>query len=100
MDAIADALVYAVTYINCRGEDGDEEFLDDDVGALESIAACLRNTTPAEQDALATAAERALAEERSSRKPRPKFLRDYAHWMEEMFVEGWKGNRRVPVGGS
>jgi len=96
MDAIADALVYAVAYINCRGDEGDDDLLDDDVGALESIAGYLRNTTPAEQDALAAAAERAVAAERAHSHPREKFVRDYATWMEEMFVDGWVGNRRVP----
>jgi hypothetical protein len=100
MNAIADALVYAVTFINCRGDedddDDDDDSLDDDVGALESIAGCLQNITPAEQDALAAAADRALAAEKTLKRPRKKFLHDYAHWMEEMFVDGWEGNRRVP----
>lgn len=95
MNAIADALVYAVTYINCRGDENDDELLDGDVGALESIAACLRDSSPAEQDALAAAAERALASEKTLKRPRKEFLHDYAHWMEEMFVQGWEGNRRV-----
>lgn len=94
MDAIADALVYAAVYINLRGAD-DDEFADDDVGALESIAAFLHSTTPADQDALAAAAERALAAEKKSKRPRKKFIHDFGHWMEEMFVEGWAGNRRV-----
>jgi hypothetical protein len=95
MDAIADALVYAVTFINSRGDEDDDDSLDEDVGALESIASCLQSITPAEQDALASAAERALAAEKTLKRPRKKFLHDYAHWMEEMFVEGWEGNRRV-----
>jgi hypothetical protein len=38
MGAIADALVYAVSYINCRPLDDHEGRYDDgDVGALESI---------------------------------------------------------------
>ena len=61
MDAMADALIFAVTYINCRGDDEDDEFVDD-VGALESIAAFLQNATAVEQGALAAAADRALAQ--------------------------------------
>jgi hypothetical protein len=25
----------------------------------------------------------------------PEFLQDYSRWMEDMFGEGWQGNRRV-----
>jgi hypothetical protein len=97
MEAIADALVYAVAYINCRGiEHSKSRYDNGDVGALESIAGMLYNATPAEEDALA-AAERALAAERGSAQPRPEFVQDYERWMEELFGEGWSGNCRVPV---
>jgi hypothetical protein len=91
MNAIADAIVYAVTYINCR-DVGDD---DDDVGALESIADLLHKSTAAEQDQLAAAAERALEEERSSASPREDFVRDYEYWMEEMFGDSWSKTCRV-----
>ena len=52
MKAMANALVYAVTYISLRERDD----LDSDVGALESIAADLRSATEQELDALAAAA--------------------------------------------
>src|SRR6202034_3993484 len=52
MKAIADALVYAVTYINLRGGEN-EAYADDDVGALESIAGMLHSATAEEEDALA-----------------------------------------------
>jgi hypothetical protein len=97
MDAIAAALVLAVVHITCRGEEGDDEQLDEDVGALEGIAAYLRNCTPAEEDALAAAADGAATAERACKRPNKKLLHDYEHWMEEMFVEGWEGNRRVPA---
>jgi hypothetical protein len=100
MDAIANALVYAVSYINCRGiEDSESRYDDGDVGALESIAAMLRDATVAEEDALAAAAERALAAERASASLRAEFVRDYARWMEDMFGEGWQGNWRLPIRG-
>lgn len=96
MEAIADALVYAVSYINCRPlEDHESRYDDGDVGALESIAAFLYAATAAEEDALAAAAERALAAEQASPQPRPEFVRDYQRWMEDIFGEGWDGNRRV-----
>jgi hypothetical protein len=85
MHAIADALVYAVSYINCSALDDESRDDDGDVGALESIAAYLRDATPAERDALAAAAERALAAEQSSPQPRHEFVRDYSRWMEDMF---------------
>jgi hypothetical protein len=54
MKSIADALVYAVTYINLIGAK-DEVYDDDDVNALESIAGMLNSATEEEQDALAAA---------------------------------------------
>jgi hypothetical protein len=100
MQAIADALVYAVAYINCRPlEDRESRYDDGDVGALESIAGLLHDATPAEEDALAAAAERAMAAELASPQPRPEFVRDYQRWMEDIFGEGWQGNRRVSVEG-
>ena len=96
MDAIADALVYAVTYINCRGLENSECRYDDgDVGALESIAGFLYAASPAEEDALAAAAERALAAELAGPR-RPEFVRGYRRWMEDIFGEDWQANRRVP----
>jgi hypothetical protein len=98
MDAIADALVYAVTYVDRHGADQAESLFEGDVGALDRIAASLRNATPVEEDALAAAAERAGTAERAAPTPRPAFVRNYERWMEAMFGEGWQGNRRVPVG--
>jgi hypothetical protein len=95
MDAIAQALVLAVAHINCRGEEGDDELLQEDVAALDGIAAYLRRCTPAEEDALAAAAEQAAAAERSRKRPNKELLHDYEYWMQEMFVDGWEGNRRV-----
>lgn len=100
MNSIADALVYAVSYINCRFfENAQSKYDDEDVGALESIAGFLHNASPAEENALAAAAERALAKERASPQPRLEFVRDYERWMEDMFGEGWLGNRRSPDAG-
>ena len=92
MRAIADALVYSVTYINLWPDER-EEF--DDVGALESIAAFLQDASTEEQDALAAAAERALTEELAAAQPRGNFVADYRTWMEDMFGEPWVGNKRT-----
>lgn len=92
MDSIADALVYAVTYINSRDV---QDELDEDVGALESIAAFLADATSPEQDALAAAVKRALNAERSSAARREDFVRDLSTWMEDMFGDEWSGNDRL-----
>lgn len=90
---IADALVYAVTYINCRETD-DDDCEQDDVGALESLAGLLEDCGEAEKDALAAAASRALAAELRSPSPRDAFVDDYSTWMEDIFGEDWTGNER------
>lgn len=96
MEKLADALVYAVSYINCRDEDGDETYLRDDVKALEWLAHILHQATSEEQDALAAAAKRALAAELAAgAPPTSKWVRDYDTWMHDMFGEGWLGNERV-----
>jgi hypothetical protein len=93
MTAIADALVYAVTFISLWDNEQDE-FDDENTGALESIMGMLNDATDAEKDALAAAAETALACEKASPRPRSKFIQDYGAWMEEMFGEEWVGNKR------
>jgi hypothetical protein len=90
MKAMANALVYAVTYVSLR--EGDDE--DSDVGALEPIAGELQSAGKRELDALAAAAEKALKDEK--RGPRRKeFIKEYGAWMENMFGEGWVGNKRA-----
>ncbi len=92
MDKLADALVYAVAYINRRDN---AEFEDDDATALESIAYVVRHASDAELDALSAAAKRALAEESASPHRRDDWVKDYGTWMEDMFGgEGWVGNDR------
>jgi hypothetical protein len=94
MKSLADAIVYAVVYIDLRDDPG-EEFLDADVGALESIGYYLHQATEAEKDALAEAAERALAQEKASDRPREEFVEAYQTWMEVMFGDDdWRGNKR------
>jgi len=94
MKSLADAVVYAVIYIDLR-EDPEEHFLEDDVSALESIAYSLHKATQEEKNALADAANRGLAEEKSSDRPREKFIQAYEKWMENVFNDDeWTGNNR------
>jgi hypothetical protein len=96
MEKLADAVVYAVSYINCRDEDGDETYLNEDVKSLEWLAHILQRASDAEQDALAAAAKRALAAELAAGAPSDsQWVRDYSTWMEDMFGEGWSGNDRA-----
>ena len=94
MRALADAVVYAVAYISALPDER-EEFQDYDVRALESIAAYLASATRAEQDALAAAAERALAAEQNAGKPNSEFAAALQNWMENMFGPPWQGNHRT-----
>ena len=98
MKKTADALVYAVTWINIMGLRGAfddcEDEQDPEIGALESIAGMLRDGTGEEMDALAAAAERALAAE-LAHSPRKEFVDDYRTWMQDMFGDDeWIGNQR------
>jgi hypothetical protein len=96
MEKLADAVIYAVSYINCRDEDEDETYLRDDVKAMEWLAHILQQASDTEQDALAAAAKRALAAELAAGATRDsKWVRDYSTWMEDMFGEGWSGNDRA-----
>jgi hypothetical protein len=98
MKSIADALVFAVYYINCRTyEKGDELYADDDVRALESIAGYLAEASRSEQEALAEAAERAIAAVSVSHRLGGEYDGDLSRWMQDMFGEEWEGNRRVSL---
>ena len=94
MRCLADALVYAVAYITALPDER-EEFQHYDERALESIAAYLNGATRAERDALAEAAERALASELNAGKPNGAFAAALQNWMENMFGPPWEGNQRT-----
>ncbi len=81
MEAIADALVYLVAYVDFRK--GGDDALDDDVEALESVAAMLRGTIEQEKAALAAAVKRALAQEEAGMR-RPEFVDCFRNWMESI----------------
>jgi hypothetical protein len=103
MNSIADALVYAAAYIYCRAtesEDSDEdEYLDnEDDSAIDHIMAYLSQATPEEENALANAAERALAEEKSLNSPKEQMIVVLSKWMELMLDRDWDGNHRFIEG--
>ena len=91
MDSIADAIVYATAYIGCREETEES----DDDAVFEHIMAYLSNATAEEEDALAAAAERALAEEKSLQHPRQEMISFFEKWMQIVSRWDWEGNRRV-----
>jgi len=93
MKALADALVYVITTIDTAPRDRPEQ-LDDDVKMLESLVAFLHEATDPELDALAAAAERALAAERAAEWSSQQLIDSYSLFMENL-LEGWQGNRRV-----
>ena len=91
MTSLAQAMVYAVIYINLRESSDD----DDDVGALESIAGLLSGASAEELDALSQAANQAAEDEAKRPNPRDEFLEDYRTWMECLFGDDdWDGNTR------
>ena len=92
MKSIAEAVVYATTFINLR-DDRDDMFLAEDVDALESIADLLSEATEQEKDELAAAAERMLKAEVNGPN-REDFVEDLSTWMEDMFGDEWDGNSR------
>jgi len=94
MDSIADALVYAVTHINCRNA-GDEDLANEDDSAVGHIMAYLSEATLGEKNALADAAKRALAEEQSLYTPRQEMIDHFATWMEDIFGRDWNGNDQI-----
>jgi hypothetical protein len=95
MEKLADAVVYAVAYINCS----DEAHMDDDVNARESVSHIIGQASDDELNALAAAAKRALAEELAAPLPRDSWVECYSTWMEDLFGgEGWIGNDRDDTG--
>jgi hypothetical protein len=98
VNSIADALVYAVAYINCQ-ETEDEESLDDSEDASEAamshIMAYLSHATPEEEDALAAAAKRALMEGQSLYYPQQEMINFFKCWMEYVLGGDWDGNERA-----
>lgn len=81
MNILAGAFIQAVTYLSLR-DDSDPARLDQDVEALEAIAATLENATRAEFLALLDAATRAKESELRAEQPHPGRLETYEHWIE------------------
>lgn len=91
MNSLADAVVHAVTYLNCTPGTGME---DEEIAILDTLRGILEGCTEAEKDALAEAADRAFQAEVNGAH-RMEFMRDYVYWMQDMFgAEEWRGNDR------
>ncbi|MCO6044058.1 hypothetical protein NG895_09065 [Aeoliella sp. ICT_H6.2] len=98
MNSIADALVYAVAYIDCQEMEVEESLEDSDdasEAAMSHIMAYLSHATPEEEDALAAAAKRALEEEQSLHYPQQEMIDFFNKWMEYVLGGDWDGNERV-----
>jgi hypothetical protein len=89
---LADALVFAVSYIDSAPASAPDR-IDDDVQALESIAAYLGEASAAELDALAAAADRQAHEARAAGDDDTATKLDT--WMEDTCGEPWVGNQRA-----
>jgi deoxycytidylate deaminase len=72
MDTLADALIYAIAYLNVAH--GEDDRQDDDCRALESIMATLTQCAIAEQQALVAAVNRAIAVENAVEYPNHQLL--------------------------
>lgn len=86
MNTLADALIYALAYLNVAH--GDDDRQDDDCRAFESVIDTLTRSSAAEQQALVDAAARAIAAE-SSAEPQNHLListyRDILDDLQERF---------------
>ncbi|MCW8133913.1 MAG: hypothetical protein KIS92_26440 [Planctomycetota bacterium] len=88
MDRLADALVIAVLHLN-HASDFDDERLDEDIQALEEIAAALQAAAPEERKAFADAVRRAYDFEAAGPK-REEHLSDLSQLLDEILGEGWQ----------
>lgn len=81
MTALAEALTFAVAYLGStpRSDDNDE---DNDVNALESLAALLQTATGEEREAIRSAAEKAIASIEKSSSPNTQLLQGYRSCIE------------------
>jgi len=90
MKSLADAVVQAVTYINCRPDPDDE-----DGNALTDIAVYLHQCSDEEKQALADAAERALKSIQTEGPRLPDWEAALSTFMEDTYGDEWQGNKRI-----
>jgi len=91
MKSLADAVVYAVTYLNRTPSTGLD---DEDVATLDILSAILQKCSEEEKDALSDAADRAFLAEHVGAH-RIDYMRDYLYWMQDLFgKEAWQLNSR------
>ena len=82
MHVLADALIYALAYINVAP--GNDDRHDDDCRALESIVHTLSGSSIAEQEALADAAMRAIATESAAASPNHLLISTYRDVLDDL----------------
>ena len=86
MNAISQALIFAVTYIAGAPAES-EEREDADVEALEQIGALLQEAQPSELSALRANVTKAIAAEKKSKKPDRARIRNYEAFIESYLSE-------------
>lgn len=84
MRHLSDALVFAIVYIDMRG-DVEERYLDEHMASLENLAEILSKCSEREKRALRAAIERAVDRELEKPNPRMEFLDRYKSWMKDLF---------------
>lgn len=88
MQRLADALVIAVLHLN-SASDFDDERIDQDIQALEEIAACLQAADPEERKAFAEAVRRAYDLEAAGPN-REDHLSELSQLLDEILGGGWQ----------
>ncbi|MCP4896700.1 MAG: hypothetical protein GY906_06950 [bacterium] len=84
MRHLSDALVFAIVYIDMRG-DVEERYLDEHMASLEMLSKMLAQCSEREKRALRAAIERAIDRELEKEKPRMELLDRYRSWMKDLF---------------
>ena len=92
MRGLADALTYAIAYLNVAT--GDDDRHDDDCRALESIVHTLDSCSVAEQQALADAATRAITRESAVASPNNLLVSTYRDILDD-FNERFPNTRNA-----
>lgn len=82
MDALADALIYALAYLNIAP--GDDDRQDNDCRAMESMIDMLERSSEAEQQALVSAAVRAIARESAIEPPNHLLISAYRDILDDL----------------
>ena len=82
MNALADALIYALAYLNVAP--GNDDRQDDDCRAMESIIDTLSRSSVPEQQALVDAATRAISAESAAEPPNYLLISTYGDILDDL----------------